>query len=80
MTLDCADMIPQVLWAKVYSMAVHIKNRLPHSAFRLKILPYEIMFSNKPLIKHLYPFGAKYNVHVPEEKQIGISKLSPKGI
>jgi hypothetical protein len=38
------------------------------------------MFSNKSLIKHLYRFGAKYYVHIPEDKQIGISKLSPKRI
>jgi hypothetical protein len=38
------------------------------------------MFGDKPSIKHLYPFGAKCYVHVPEEKQIGISKLSPRGI
>jgi hypothetical protein len=38
------------------------------------------MFGDKPLIKHLYLFGAKWYVHVPEEKQIGTSKLSPRGI
>jgi hypothetical protein len=38
------------------------------------------MFGDKPSIKHLYPFGAKCYVHVPEEKQIGTSKLSPRRI
>jgi hypothetical protein len=54
MTLDCADVIFQVLWADACSMAVHIKNRLPHSAFKLKKLLYEIMFGDKPSIKTIY--------------------------
>jgi hypothetical protein len=80
MTLDSAVMIPQALWAEVCSMAIHIKNPLPHSAVKLKKLPCEILFGDKPSIKYLYPFGAKCYVHVPEEKQIGTSKLSPRGI
>jgi transposase InsO family protein len=80
MTVDCANMIPQVLWAEVCFTAIHIKNHLPHSAFKLKKLLYEIMFGKMPSIKHLSPFGAKCYVHVPEEKQIGTSKLSPRGI
>jgi hypothetical protein len=36
-------------------MAVHIKNRLPHSTFKLKKSPYKIMFGDKPSIKYLYP-------------------------
>jgi transposase InsO family protein len=39
MTLDYSDMIRQALWAKADSTAVHIKSRLPHSAFKLKKLP-----------------------------------------
>jgi hypothetical protein len=80
MTLDYANVIPQALWAKAYSTAVYIKNHLLHSAIKLKKLPYKIMFGDKPLIKHLCPFGAKCYVHGPEEKQIWISKLSPRGI
>jgi hypothetical protein len=38
------------------------------------------MFGDKPSITLLYPFGAQCYVHVPKEKQIGTSKLSPKGI
>jgi hypothetical protein len=80
MTLDSTDVISLALWAEACSMAIQIKNRLPYSTFKLKKLPYEIMFVDKPSIKHLYPCGAKYYVHVPEKKQIGISKLSLRGI
>jgi hypothetical protein len=75
-TLDCADVIPHTLCGEACSTAEHIKNCLPHSAFKLKTSPYEIIFADKPSIKHLSCCGAKYNVHVPEEKQIGTSKLS----
>jgi hypothetical protein len=79
MTLDCADMISQALWAEAYSTARHIKNLLLHSAFKLKKLPYKILYGDKPLIKHLHHFRAKCSVYVHEEKQIRISKLSPRG-
>jgi hypothetical protein len=68
MTLDSADVISQALWAEMCSMAIYIKNRLLHSTFTLKKSPYEIMFIDKPSITHLYRFGAKCYVHVPEEK------------
>jgi hypothetical protein len=80
MTLDCADVIPQAIWAEACSMAIYIKNRLPHSPFKFQKSPYKILYSDKPSIKYLYPFGAKYYVQVPEEKQIGTSKLSPSGM
>jgi transposase InsO family protein len=79
-TLDYADVISQALWAEVCSPAIHIKNRLLHSAFKFEKLPYKIMFTDKPSIKHCYPFGAKCYVHVLVEIQIGIFKLSPKAI
>jgi hypothetical protein len=61
-------------------MAIHIKNDLPDSAFNLNKSPYAIIFGDKPLKKYLYPFWAKCYVHVPEEEQIGTSKLTPRGI
>jgi hypothetical protein len=80
MTLDCANIIPQVLWAETYSIAIYTKNYLRYSAFKLKKSLYEIMFSAKPSIKYLYSFGTKCYMHVPKQKQIRISKLSPRGI
>jgi hypothetical protein len=68
MTLDCADVIPQGLWAEADSSAIHIKNRLPDSTFKLTKLRFKIMFGAKPSFKHLYPFGAKCYVHIPEWK------------
>jgi hypothetical protein len=37
------------------------------------------MFGNKPLIQDLYQDRAKYNVHIYDEKQIGISKPTSRG-
>jgi hypothetical protein len=76
MTLDYADVIPQALWAEAYSMAIHIKNCILYSTFKLKQSLYKIIFGDKPSINHLYPFRAKWYVHVPKQKQIRISKLS----
>jgi hypothetical protein len=60
--------IPQVLWAEACFIAVHIKNCLPYSDFKLKKSPYKIIFGHKSSIKYLYPFGFKYYLHIPEEK------------
>jgi hypothetical protein len=80
MTLDYADVIPQALWAQACFTAIHIKNRLPHTAFKFTKMLYGIMIGDSPSIKHLFPFVAKCYVHVPDEKQIGKSKLSPRRI
>jgi hypothetical protein len=73
-------MIPQVLWAEAYSTTVHIMNHLLLSAFKVKKLPYEIMFSNKSSIIYSYPFAVKYYMHVPQEKPVARSKLSCRRI
>jgi hypothetical protein len=57
MTLDCVDVIPLLLWSQAYYMAVYIKNCLLDSTFELHKLRYEIIFWNKPSLKHLYPLG-----------------------
>jgi hypothetical protein len=53
MILDCADVIPQSLWAEACSTPVHIKYHLPQRAVKLKQSSYEIIFGDKPLIKYL---------------------------
>jgi hypothetical protein len=80
MTLDYDDMIPQALWAEACSTAIYIKNYLPYSTFKLKKSPYKLICIDKASINHLYPFEAKYYMHGPEEKKLGISKLSPRRI
>jgi hypothetical protein len=80
MTLDWADMIPQVLWPEAYSTAGHIKMHLPHSIFKLTKSRYKIIFDDKPSNKPLYAVGSNGDIHIPKEKQIGMSMLSLRGI
>jgi hypothetical protein len=80
MTLDCVVVIPHVLWPEAYSTGVYIKNCLLYCAVKLKKSSYEILFGDKPSIKHIYPFRVKCYVHVPQEKHIATSKLSTRGI
>jgi hypothetical protein len=80
MTLDYADMHPQILWAETASTVISIKKYLSHSAYQLKIWPYTEIFGNKPSNKYWYSFGAKCYVHIAEENQIRISKLFFKRI
>jgi hypothetical protein len=68
MTPDCTDIFPQILWAEVASMAIHIKIYLSYIIFQIKILLPTVIFSDMPLINDLYVFEAKYYVHVSEGK------------
>jgi hypothetical protein len=52
MTVDCSDMILQTLWPEAYSTAIHIKNGLSQTAFKLRKSPYEKIFGDKLSIEH----------------------------
>jgi hypothetical protein len=80
MTLDVNDELPVGLWAEAALTAIDLKNWLPHAGFKNKKSPYEQMFVEKPQLAHRYPFGTKCYVYIPEEKQIGMSKLGPRGM
>jgi hypothetical protein len=80
MSLNCTNMIPPALLTQVCSTAIHIKTRLLHSTFKLKIVPSKIMFSDKPTIKSFGPCRANYYMHIPEQKSIIKSRLSPREI
>jgi hypothetical protein len=68
MTLDYANAISQAPRAEACSIVIHIMYGLRHRMVKLGKSPCEIMFSDKPSIKHLYPFVAKWHLHVPEKK------------
>jgi hypothetical protein len=68
MTLDMNDELPVGLWAEAALSAIYLRNRLIHAGFKNKKSPYERMFGEKPQLAHVYPFGTKCCVHIPEEK------------
>ncbi len=60
-----AKNLPKALWAEGMMCATYVINRLPLSPTNMKS-PYELMFGEKPSVKHLRVFGSIYYVHVPE--------------
>ena len=64
------------LWGEAISMAVYLKNRLPHCALPNTIIPYESLFKHKPTISHLQLFGKFCRTHISKERQS--CKLSPR--
>jgi hypothetical protein len=68
MTSDVNDELPVGLWAEAALTAIYLNNRLPHAGFKNKKSPYKQMFSEKPQVAHLYPFGTKCYLHIPEQK------------
>ena len=64
-------------WPLAIQAAVHIKNRVPHSALPPNTTPYEMWFGRKPDISHFRPFGCK----VTARKLLSDTqpKLEPRG-
>jgi len=74
------------LWAEACSVAVYIRNRLPHSQLKQRRdntpaqekTPFEMLHNKQPSISHLQPFGSLCYIHIPEEKRSAGSKLQPR--
>ena len=60
----------------MYTIAVYLKNWLPHLAIKDRT-PYKVLYSKKPTISHLQPFGTECFVHILEEARSLGSKLQP---
>jgi hypothetical protein len=69
-----AKNLPKALWAEGMACATYVVNRLPCSPINMKS-PHELMFDEKPSVKHLKVFGCTCFVHVPDEKR---TKLDAK--
>jgi hypothetical protein len=67
------------LWSEAISTAVYLKNHMPDKAIKDQT-PYKILNGNKPLIRHLKPFGRKYYMRIPEERHPPRSKLLPPAV
>ena len=59
--------------------AAHVINRVPLSPINMKS-PYELMFEEKPSVKHFKVFGSICYVHVPDEKRTKLDAKAQKCI
>ncbi|CAM8920044.1 unnamed protein product [Rhodiola kirilowii] len=60
-----AKKFPKSLWAEGMICAAYVINRLPLSPNNMRT-PYELMFGEKPSVKHFKVFGSLCYVHVPD--------------
>ncbi|KAM1031938.1 hypothetical protein ACFX2I_035575 [Malus domestica] len=74
-----AKNLPKALWAESMMCAVHVINRLPLSPNNMKT-PYELMFGDKPSVKHFKVFGSICYVHVPDSKRGKLDSKAKKCI
>jgi hypothetical protein len=64
-------------WIFAALVAVHIKNRVPHSALPPDITPFERWLKHKPSIAHLRPFGAYCTSRLVNPDNL--TKFEPRG-
>ncbi|KAJ3680984.1 hypothetical protein LUZ60_015473 [Juncus effusus] len=74
-----AKNLPKALWAEGMACATYGVNRLPCSPINKKS-PHELMFDEKPSVKHLKVFGCTCFVHVPDEKRAKLDAKARKCI
>jgi transposase InsO family protein len=68
--------LPEWFWTFAIQAAVHIKNRVPHSALPAHKTPFELWFHYKPNLSHLRLFGAYCTSRITPASG---TKLSPRG-
>jgi hypothetical protein len=63
-------------WPFAIQTAVHIKNRVPHSALPPHQTPFEFWHHHKPNLSHLRPFGVACTTRIISSN---LSKFQPRG-
>jgi len=58
---------PRALWAEGMKCATYVINKIPLSPNNMKS-SYELIFGEKPNIKHLRVFGSICYVHIPDSQ------------
>jgi hypothetical protein len=74
-----AKNLPKALWAEGMACAAYVINRVPLSPINMKS-PYELMFEEKPSVKHFKVFGSICYVHVPDAKRTKLDAKAQKCI
>jgi hypothetical protein len=59
--------LPKFLWAKAFSAATYVHNRMPAKALDGRT-PYKVLYSERPDVSHLRVFGAPVAIVKPKEK------------
>jgi len=71
--------LPKALWAEGIKCAAYVINRTPLSPNNMRS-PYELLYGEKPTVKHLRIFGCNCYVHVPESQRRELEAKAKKCI
>jgi hypothetical protein len=63
-------------WPFAIMAAVHIKNRVPHSALPTDVTPFKCWNGYKPDVSHIRPFGAHCTARIVNPQ---LGKFEPRG-
>jgi len=67
-------------WSYALTHAVYVKNRLPHTRFKLQMSPYESLTGIKPNLSNLKVWGCRVIVKQPIIKKAKLDDVSTQGI
>ena len=68
--------LPPRFWGEAVMVAVHIRNRMPCSANKGDISPFQARYGYPPDLRHLRPFGCTAYVHITAHK----TKVMPRAL
>ena len=70
--------IPDSYWGEAVATAPYIRNRVPTSAFKERVSPYEKWYQRKPDLSHLRVFGCVAYAHIPDCQRRKLDKKAEK--
>ena len=70
--------LPNSFWAEAIATAAYTRNRLPTTAFKSPITPYERWYERKPNVSHLSVFGCIAYAYIPDVQRQKLDKKSRK--
>ena len=70
--------LPNSYWAEAIATAAYIRNRMPTTAIKENVTPYEKWYGRKPIVTHLKVFGCVAYAHIPDMKRQKMDKKAEK--
>ena len=70
--------LPDSYWAEAVATAAYVRNRVPTTAIKEDVTPYERWCGRKPNLAHLRVFGCIAYAFIPDEKRKKLDKKEEK--
>ena len=70
--------LPDSYWGEAVATAAYIRNRVPTSAFKERVSPYEKWYQRRPDLSHLRVFGCVAYAHIPDCQRNKLDKKAKK--